>query len=94
MMLLLARVKETLANAGRAVAAAGLDRATSEKVLVDAALSGFDKKIKDAIGIVGIHRIAASTVRKIEEDSYKARTDRVFAPLNYITHGIGSVKPW
>lgn len=89
-----ARVKEVLANISRALAAANLDRKTAEKVAVDAALAGFDKKIKDAIGIKGINRIASSTVRKIEEDSYKSRADRVFAPFNYITHGIGSVAPW
>lgn len=89
-----ARVKEIIANATRAVAAANLDNRTSEKVIVDTALAGFDKKIKDAIGIKGIHRIAQSTVRKLEEDSYKARTDRVFAPFDYITRGIGSVAPW
>lgn len=89
-----ARVKEILANAARAVAAANLDDKTSEKVVVDAALAGFDKKIKEAIGIKGIYRIATSTVRKIEEDSYKSRADRMFAPFNYITHGIGAVAPW
>ena len=89
-----ARVKEILANASRAVAAANLDDEMAEKVVIDAALSGFDKKIKDAIGLKGIQRIAASTVRQIEEDSYKSRTDRIFAPFNYITRGASYFVPW
>ncbi len=89
-----ARVKEVLANASRAVAAAGLDKEMSKKVIVEAALAGFDEKIKKAMGVNGIQRIAESTVRQIEEQSYKTRADRVFAPFNYITRGASYFVPW